>query len=289
MAEFQRPRGGEYLRFLKETPNNGIIYLRGFLNSEQLLLTHPTALAEVLGRNTYDYKRPDGERKFFHRVLGNGIVVTEGDEHKTLRKQIAPSFNFKPNDLYPLLWEKSVLLTRVLMEQLETSSSNSTEDPPLVSGEVDISEWSQRASLDIIGQAGFGWDFNTLRNRESEFARSFKKIFAATVGNRILFAVSIYGASWMLDYVPGGVSKRFLAACRTVRKVCEDCIREKRRLAEADVDHSPDILARLIADSDFADTTAMKQLQLLSAGPFTSLPRIPKSRLAFGTSSALVS
>lgn len=45
-------------------------------------MTSPQALSEVLVTKSYDFIKPQQLRNGLGRVLGIGILVAEGDEHK---------------------------------------------------------------------------------------------------------------------------------------------------------------------------------------------------------------
>ncbi len=68
--------------WINEVPNNGLIYYNYIFNSERLLITSPKALGEVLVQKNYDFIKPEGIRAGIARILGVGILVAEGEEHK---------------------------------------------------------------------------------------------------------------------------------------------------------------------------------------------------------------
>ena len=89
-------------------PNEGIIRYKGLLNSERIMITSPKALGEVLVTRNYDFIKPNHFRSGLGRLLGIGILLAEGEEHKMQRKNLMPAFAFRHvKDLYPLFWEKS--------------------------------------------------------------------------------------------------------------------------------------------------------------------------------------
>lgn len=63
-------------------PNEGLIRLRVLFNQERLLLTSPEALKEVLVQKSYDWHKPSQPTFLFRKLIGNGILVAEGAEHK---------------------------------------------------------------------------------------------------------------------------------------------------------------------------------------------------------------
>jgi hypothetical protein len=69
-------------RWVKEVPNDGLIVYRHLLNRERVIPTSPKALAEVLVTKNYEFVKPSFFRVNLGRLLGFGILLAEGDEHK---------------------------------------------------------------------------------------------------------------------------------------------------------------------------------------------------------------
>jgi len=89
------PPGDHFLESSIATPNDGILLLRGVFARNRLLITKPNALADVLVNNAYDFKKPRPIRDFLRHVLGNGLIIVEGDVHKFQRKHLLPAFSFR--------------------------------------------------------------------------------------------------------------------------------------------------------------------------------------------------
>jgi hypothetical protein len=66
----------------ENVPNNGLIRYLHLFNNERVLVTSPKALAEVLVTKNYEFVKPKFFRLNLGRLLGNGILFAEGDEHK---------------------------------------------------------------------------------------------------------------------------------------------------------------------------------------------------------------
>jgi hypothetical protein len=49
---------------------------------ERLLITSPKALGEVLTTKSYNFVKPRQLRSGLGRILGIGILLAEGDEHR---------------------------------------------------------------------------------------------------------------------------------------------------------------------------------------------------------------
>lgn len=63
-------------------PNDGVIYYRWLFNEPRVLVTSTKALAEVLVQKPYEFVKPESIRVGLARLLGVGILLAEGDEHK---------------------------------------------------------------------------------------------------------------------------------------------------------------------------------------------------------------
>ena len=69
-------------KWINSVPNEGLIRYNYYLNTERVFLTSPKALAEVLVTKSYDFQKPNEARQVLGRLLGVGILLAEGEEHK---------------------------------------------------------------------------------------------------------------------------------------------------------------------------------------------------------------
>ncbi len=76
------PTGSPQQRWINEVPNEGLIRYLNLFNEERLLVTSPKALAEVLVTKNYDFAKPSMVRHGLARLLGVGVLLAEGEEHK---------------------------------------------------------------------------------------------------------------------------------------------------------------------------------------------------------------
>jgi hypothetical protein len=80
----KEPTGVPAQRWAATIPNDGLIrYLHAF-NNDRILVTSPKALGEVLVNKNYEFIKPSQLRNGLGRLLGIGILLAEGDEHKVL-------------------------------------------------------------------------------------------------------------------------------------------------------------------------------------------------------------
>lgn len=101
---------------MKSIPNEGLIHFRDTLNRSHLLVTNHQSLLDIMSTHTYDFEKPWRARDFLARIIGFGLILSEGSAHKKQRKALTPSFNVKNiRALYSLMWEK----TGLLMDEIE--------------------------------------------------------------------------------------------------------------------------------------------------------------------------
>jgi hypothetical protein len=70
---------------LETVPHNGLIRYRHAFNRERVLVASPKALGEVLVTRNYEFIKPPQLRNGLGRILGVGILLAEGEEHKVCR------------------------------------------------------------------------------------------------------------------------------------------------------------------------------------------------------------
>lgn len=261
-----QPRGSAYTNHINSIPNNGLIYLRGFRDNGTVLVTSQKALAEVLVTKSYDFQKGKGERDMLRKTLGDGLVVVEGDLHKFQRKHVQPSFSFRHiHQLYPTFWTKAVSLTKAIEKKVENDGDMS-EKLGNVSGITDITYWAPKVTLDTIGIAGLGRDFNTIENNDDELARIYEEFSGTSVERTLLIAAAMVLPNGIMSALPWKLKKRYDYLAIRLRQVCHALVREKR-LQQKSSEGSFDIMSQLIKVNEFSDEDLVCQaLTFLMAG-----------------------
>jgi cytochrome P450 len=271
-AEFVQPRGKRYREWIDSIDHNGLIFFRGFLHALQtVVLASPEALYDVLVTNSYDFEKPAPGRALLARTIGNGLINTEGQEHKFQRKGVTPAFSGKHiRDLVPIFWQKSQELFNTIAEtQLDTQVSADGTSKTVRTGVVEINQWASRVTLDIIGLACVGRDFGAIRNSEDEFVQQYEKILRTDNTIPIFYAIAtILTPLWIARLTP--FWKRFREASDgryQLRRLCKGLIEVKRRDMQTESAKHIDILSVLIRNGQFNDDQLVSQLlTFLAAG-----------------------
>lgn len=271
----ERPAGARFLRWMEEVPNEGMIRFPGVFNQDLLLLTNPRTLGEVLVHKAHDFEKPSGVRDLLRIILGNGLIVTEGDVHKFQRRHIIPSFRLRHiKELFPIFWSKASELKERIAEDLMQKSN---EDQV-----VEINGWANKVTIDVIGLATMGRNFNTLHHSGDELVRDYEEILEPTTEKALYFLVHIIFPRWFIAMWPWKLNKRLRETTSSLRHVCIQLVKDKKALLKQDNENQVDILSLLIKSNDFSDEMLVDQLlTFLAAGyVFTSsiFPAIHRPR-----------
>ncbi|KIL64507.1 hypothetical protein M378DRAFT_11503 [Amanita muscaria Koide BX008] len=164
----------------------------GPLWTEYLVIVKPEHVAKVLGKDSsYEYPKPGFLRKALEIIFGHGLASVTGDEHRSLRKAMNPAFSADNLTAQTLFHYEAVDgLAGILNDQVVSSPD------PSKGKVIEIYDWINKASLDIICQAGFGYRADSLHNPHDELAEAYHHLIHAQSGPN--FAKLLY-----LMFIPG--------------------------------------------------------------------------------------
>ena len=145
----------------------------------------PVALSYIL--NNYDlFPKPGQLKRNMGEMLGNGVLVAEGADHRRQRRVLNPSFSaVAVKEMVPIFYEKAYDLKDKLIEMIEDESIEASPTPPkpedrVVGGrKIDVSRYLAQCTLDIIGLAGFDYDFQSLKSPKNDLAEAYRDMFRA--------------------------------------------------------------------------------------------------------------
>ncbi|KAL8913726.1 MAG: hypothetical protein Q9172_007223 [Xanthocarpia lactea] len=266
------PTGQPQQRWANEVPHDGIIRYLNVFNEERLLILDPKALADVLAIKNYDFVKPAQIRNGLGRLLGIGVLLAEGDEHKVQRKNLMPAFAYRHiKDLYPVFWAKTSemvkALTRATRSQEKEPSSDVTETPA-----IEIGDWSSRATLDIIGSAGMGHDFGAIEDPKTELNTTYRTVFQPNRQAALLGLLSLFLPFWLIRLIPVARNQEIPAAAQTIRRICRQLIEPKKKALDSkDGEPDKDIISVALSSGGFTEENLVDQMMtFLAAGHETT-------------------
>ncbi|KAK5167029.1 uncharacterized protein LTR77_007758 [Saxophila tyrrhenica] len=232
--QIMREASGIPMRKWNDTvPNEGLLRYSNWFQ-DRVLVTGPKQLGEVLVTKNYDFVKPRQFRHNLGRILGVGILLAEGDEHKMQRKNLMPAFAFRHiKNLYPSFWSKSREMTECVAEASKSTVPHS---------EKSKSEDSEKAAADA-----------------PQHAPGVLEILGAFVPPQILTRLPIKRNN-TID-----------GASQYIKQVCRDLIASKRaKLAEKE-ETGLDIISVALESGGFTDEELVNQMMtFLIAGHETT-------------------
>ena len=146
--------------------------LRYFLlfGRARLSVLDDDALKQITVRNPYVWQKPPISKNFMVPILGEGVLLAEGDTHVQQRKALSPAFSISSiKTLSPIFWRKALLLSDLWRAELRKATSQTSS--------IEVLDWLNRTTLDIIGDAGFGANFDSLNHPETPVREAYQRYF----------------------------------------------------------------------------------------------------------------
>ncbi|KIM28538.1 hypothetical protein M408DRAFT_16272 [Serendipita vermifera MAFF 305830] len=197
-----------------------IFNIRALFGEFRCIVVDNRAVAHLMS-NHMTYYKPESARFQLSYLLGQGLISAEGMEHRYQRRIMMPAFSSSHlRNLLPTFLSKAAELRDILNEQIIASPT-----PPT----VDVVHWLSRATLDIIGLAGFNYDFSTLRQGEegTELSAAFHRFNSA---NKFPLLLLLKGFIPILRIFEFDASARQAQKLRKImRQIGLQLIEEKQR------------------------------------------------------------
>ena len=264
-AQVTKPPGREMLDWMRTIPNDGIISFRHF-GEYRLLATSPEILKSVLSDHVYDWQKPQQVISFLVRILGLGLILAEGDMHRHQRKNLLPAFHIKViRGLYPTFWSKG----RQMCEAIADGHTNPTTQQI---DKIEFNDWTTRVTLDIIGIAGFGRDFNSVNNDRDELVENYEELLKPEVSNVAYFGSSMVFPQRFINLVMPHKDKKLTGITNTITEYALGLVKERReQLKYKASEERFDILSQIVGSNVFSDQEIVFQiLTMLAAGHETT-------------------
>ncbi|KAJ7144759.1 cytochrome P450 [Mycena crocata] len=228
---------------------------KAFFGMTRLYTTDTGALNHFL-TNSVIYQKPEEARYNLARMLGRGVLVAEGDEHRQQRKVMNPAFGAPQiRELTGIFIEKSLELRDIWAGQAAKSGGTAR---------VDILSWLSKATLDIIGLAGFNYHFNSLSlsGESTELGSAFAVIFDSGMRMNVIRMLQ----TWIpaLRVIPTKVDATMHASQATMmrigRKLLQDSKNEMAENGTFEKGRARDLLSLLVRANTAKDIPANQRL-----------------------------
>ncbi|KXN87060.1 Cytochrome P450 4F8 [Leucoagaricus sp. SymC.cos] len=144
--------------------------MKGLFGENMLFICDPKALHHILVKDQHIYEEATAFIATNKLMFGEGLLAVLGEQHRKQRKMLTPVFSIAHmRATTPVFYEVTHRLRQALLTQVK--------DGPR---EVDILHWMSRTALELIGQSGMGYSFDSLENDNAgadlhPYSRSVKR------------------------------------------------------------------------------------------------------------------
>ena len=216
-------------------------------------------------------------------MVGVGVLLAEGDEHKFQRKHLLPAFAFRHiKDLYPLFWGKAREGILAMTEQVSLDAARASYGQAVESGAgneklpegtvfLEATGWASRITLDTIGVAGLGRDFGAIKDSENELAKSYSVCFQTSGQAQALSILGLFFPPRLVNMLPIKRNEEVGKARKVIRAACRNLIQEKKAKMANSKRTDVDILSVALESGVFSEENMVDQLMtFLAAGHETT-------------------
>ncbi|KAI5476048.1 cytochrome P450, family 46, subfamily A (cholesterol 24(S)-hydroxylase) [Pseudohyphozyma bogoriensis] len=251
----------------------GMVHCR-FLMQDQILITDPVALNHILS-NAYDFPKPSGIRGSLMRIVGNGLVFAEGDDHKRQKRLLQAAFTgdhlralmptffeqtYRLRDLWTDLINEKTVEKDMFKNDAAASAYREQRDDVEPEAVLDVSNWMSRLTIEIIGLAGFGYTFGSFDPdaRTAPLESAFRGMMNTskerlTPGGLLigLTMVNTINRFPLLQYLPLDALAQVRDGFRTIEQEARKIVEEAKNEvlgsgSEASIKQRKDLMALLI-------------------------------------------
>ncbi|KAJ3329428.1 hypothetical protein HDU76_007923 [Blyttiomyces sp. JEL0837] len=235
----------------------GIFLYRGFGNLPRVVVSTESGIRRVLTTHSHLYK------KFaigpLYDFVGKGLLVVAGDTHKRQRKMLNPVFRVGHiNALVPVFSHAATELRQNWEKQFMDASS---DDARLIDIGVDMS----KVTLDVIGRAGFGYEFHSMDGKTSELSKTMNRIVDNLSPTPLMVLERVF--PWIRHFPFARFQKRQMDKKITDRLVEE--IIAKRKADVASGIHQSDLMSILIKENMEGEATEQLSHEEVMSQVFT--------------------
>jgi cytochrome P450 len=233
---------------LKWTNDYGPIVRFGDLfNAPRIILSDPASIQHMLGKAVYTYVKPPLPRAILESTTGVGLLVAEGMEHKRQRKYLQSIFSYKYiKRMAPDMFVKAQELVAKWKRDVEQNS------------QVIVDEDVSHTALNIIGSAGFGYEFDAHAEEKSPLSEAYSVLTNYPRGFSMVLG---FRYKWMRPLLSH--FRKVNKAEQVVDEVVRNLIRTRQQeMLQGHVDGT-DVLTVLLRES-MADGTQLTETELIS-------------------------
>lgn len=225
--------------------------------AERLSIADDDAIKQMTIRNPYNYPKPLRAKAWMLPILGEGVLLAEGNVHAQQRKALTPAFSITSiRSLMPVFWTKALQMARLWDQEIAVEPSKTKS--------FEVLDWLNRTTLDIIGKAGLGTEINSLDNPATALRQAYRACFEFDLEARIVNGLAAF--TQLVRLLPVRTNRDLAFAKNTILSAATDIIRQKQVEAEDKMISSKpkDIIGLIVKDNmaaSAADTLTIEAMR----------------------------
>ncbi|EJF62016.1 cytochrome P450 [Dichomitus squalens LYAD-421 SS1] len=203
--------------------------MKGILGRRFLVIHDPKALHTVMIKDQEIYVKGLAPLNDFTVLLGPGVLSTIGAQHKRQRKQLNPVFSAAHlRNMTHIFYNVAHKVRNAIRARVPAGGT----------GEVlDVNGWMARTTLEMLGQAGLGYSFDSFVGDATDPYGESVKLFFPVLSRFQYFGLIIEKASYILSASQiRGLLRRYphkdvrhiMQISDTMRRRSQEIIEEKK-------------------------------------------------------------
>ncbi|KAI0930907.1 hypothetical protein AcV7_004962 [Taiwanofungus camphoratus] len=164
-----------------------VVKFYGPFGLPMLYIYDPKALHNILIKEQNIYQEGDAFVQTNLLIHGPGVICTQGDQHRRQRRMLNPVFSINHmRHMLPTFYKTAHRLREAFVIQVRDGPKH-----------IDILGWMGRTALELIGQGGLGYSFDSLvEDMKDPFAEALKSLAPTLQSLFLLFPLLPY-VSWI--------------------------------------------------------------------------------------------
>ncbi|PPQ67522.1 hypothetical protein CVT25_006063 [Psilocybe cyanescens] len=145
------PDAWDFHRKMAETYGS-VIKIKALFGENQLYVFDPKAMHQIVVKDQYIYEETSSFIEGNKIIFGHGLLGTLGEQHRKQRKMLNPVFSIAHmREMVPIFYHVTYKLRDALLNRVKNGPQ-----------EIDLLLWMSRTALELIGQSGLGYSFDSL-------------------------------------------------------------------------------------------------------------------------------
>ncbi|KAH7325259.1 cytochrome P450 [Rhizoctonia solani] len=225
--------------------------LKGALGEDRLWIADPRAMGDIILKGFDYFHEPEGFISWTKLAFGPSIIATIGHKHKIQRKYSPPHICVTT----PIFNNITHHLEDIVTSKVRASGGST--------GIVDIYTWMSNVALEMIGQAGVGYSFGVMENKEPEYLDASRQVFPL-ISNMwyirpFLSTLTKIGPAsfrrFVVDRISFGPVRQFQQASDIMDKMATEIYTQKKRALangtlESEIAAGNDIISMLLKQNE---------------------------------------